>query len=194
MVVRINSAVKALLHGDDTVIKCIKILEEGFQQGEKTALLYTIFICARYQAVLPDWAVDALLDMESGLANGKVNDPNAGFGWQPIRKGLREKRARQNAIASLVLGKLQQHRLSGGGLNADVDFQAIADELQVSRRDVEEIYKKDGQFIKALPKGGDNTNYCFARLELPNDRRYGRPILRDTQPGLDTKTVDSVSD
>ena len=79
-----------------------------------------------------------------------------------------------------MLGLLQKYRLDGLSFNADEILQTIADELGISRRDVNDIYKNKGQFIKALPRGNpENINYGFGNMEFAASRRFGRAVLKD---------------
>lgn len=170
------------LFGDDAILKILEMVREAFIEGDRTALLSVIFLCARYQAVIPDWAADAILKAEDDIESGVVCDPNEVFGWSGKRReqNKRAKLWRQQELAPKVIGYMQSHRTSGGGFNADLDLQQIADELNISRRDVEDVYRRYGRSIKNLPK--KNLNGCIygtAMGKIPRPRRQGRPILRD---------------
>jgi NADH:ubiquinone oxidoreductase subunit E len=105
---------------------------------------------------------------------------NEAFGWKSEDPRHRRKIHRQNELSKAILTRLTKHRLEGGSLNAEEAFQPIADELGTSRRVVEEVYRKEGQFIKKLPRGNPNdVIHVFPRKTLPVPRRRGRPILRD---------------
>lgn len=181
--------------GDDAILKYLEMGREAFIAGDRLALLAVIFWCARYQAVIPEWAADALLKAEVELESGGARDPNEVFGWPNVRKGEREKNSRQKELAPKVVGALMNHRLAGGGLNADIDLQLIANELGISRRDVEEIYKHHGQFVKDLPRENPNGGaFSFGMGAIQPPRRKGRPALKDEMPALDTKSKNPVSD
>jgi hypothetical protein len=153
-----------------------------FNAGDRTVLFDVIATCARFQAIIPKWATDEILLAEHALENGNMKDFNAVFGYAGEHLASRKKKARLAKYATQVLSKLQQLRLEGGSLNADDIFADVANELGISRRDVEDIYKNDGKFIKELPRENtDDTVYGFAKVEIPYYRRYGRPILKDKQ-------------
>ncbi|MBL0352176.1 MAG: hypothetical protein IPP03_05805 [Dechloromonas sp.] len=193
--IELSESLKEKMFGDDAILRYIDDVRIAFDSGDRSALLFVVFLCARFQAVIPEWATDALLKAEAELEAGKVEDPNVVFGWPKIRKGQREKAARQKDLASKVLGYLQNHRLAGGGLNADLDFQGVADELEISRRDVEDIYKQHGQFVKDLPRGNpDGGVYAFGHGTIAMPRRSGRPTLDHGHANLDTKPEKPVSD
>ncbi len=195
MVITFSKDLEERMFGDDAILRYIDIFRIAFDSGDRQALLGVVFLCARFQAVIPDWATDALLKAEAELEAGKVEDPNMVFGWPKIRRGQREKGARQKELTPKVLGCLQNHRLAGGGLNADVDLQGIADELKISRRDVEDIYKQHGQFVKELPRGNpDGGVYAFGHGSITMPRRSGRPTLDHGHANLDTKPEKPVSD
>lgn len=195
MVINLSKDVEERMFGDDAILRYIDDDRIAFDSGDPQALLRVVFLCARFQAVIPEWATDALLNAEAELEAGKVEDPNMVFGWPKIRKGQREKGARQKELAPKVLGYLQNHRLAGGGLNADVDFQMIADELEISRRDVEDIYKQHGQFVKDLPRGNPEGGvYVLGHGKIAWPRRSGRPTLDHGHTNLDTKPEKPVSD
>lgn len=183
--------------GDEAILKYLEMGKDAFIAGDRQALLGVIFLCARYQAVIPDWAADAILKAEDDIESGVACDPNEVFGWSGKRKEQNERAKlwRQQELAPKVLGHMQNDRLDGGGLNADIDLQRIADELNISRRDVEDIYKHRGQFIKTLPKGNTSAGvFLFGMGKVEQPRRQGRPILRDQILSLDTKPKTPVSD
>jgi hypothetical protein len=168
------------LWGDDAILGYLEEGRKTYESGDRSALLGIARLCASLQAVIPDWATDALLDIMQKLESGDLNDLNEAFGWKASHKATRRKRHRQTEKGSDILERLQEFRLNGGTLNADEGLQSIADELGTSRRDVEEVYKRKGQFIKKLPRGNpDGHIYCFPRMKVPVPRRRGRPILRD---------------
>ncbi len=93
---------------------------------------------------------------------------------QSVRK--REARIRDNT--QKVLGMLMKYRCDGGGLNVDLAFGYISDDTGLPRRDVEEIYRRSGKWVKDIPQGNPGgVNYCFCYGVYPWPRRRGRPIL-----------------
>lgn len=197
MVISISADLEEKMFGDEAVIRYLDIERQRFESGDRSALLDALALCANFQAVIPEWASDALLEALENATIGKAKDFNEVFGWRGGKREQKERAKlwRQQELAQKVIGHMLNHRLSGGGLNADIDPQLIADELNISRRDVEDIYKHQGQFIKSLPKGNpDGGVYGFGMGKTPIPRRRGRPILRDDNISLDTKSKNSVSD
>lgn len=177
---QLSKEIEEVIHGDKAVLHYLEICRLCFIDGDKTALFGVIRLCAQYQAIIPDWATDEILKIEPLISSGELRDFNCAFGFRPANLATLKKNARQKKYTNTVLGLLQKYRLEGSSLNADDIFQTIADELGISRRDVNDIYKKEGQFIKALPKGNSgNLINGFGRMELPNFRRSGRAVLKD---------------
>lgn len=171
--------------GDDALLHYLEILRDAYESGEKAALFGTCAFCARFQVVIPDWAADALLEIEKNLEIGELRDLNEAFGWENNTLVTRKRAAKRMQYGSAVLGRLQMHRLNGATLSADDIFQTVADEVGISRRDVEDIYKDSGQFLKSLPREDlSGTVHIVARMHMPDARRYGRPLLRDKADDL----------
>lgn len=141
-----------------------------------------ITLCARYQAVIPEWAANEILRIEQSIKNGEVKDFNVTFGWTSENLASRKKKAKLEKHTNEVLAMMQKFRVNEGySLNADELLQEVADKLKISRRVVEDIYKEHGQFIKDLPRKCPEigATYSFVSIEIPRPRRHGRPILKD---------------
>lgn len=183
--IALSNALHERLWGDAAIRRYIRICEEAFESGEKGALLGVVFLCARHQAVIPDWAADALIDIERGLETGDLVDANEAFGWQHEHVATRKKRARRTRLRAPVLLELQAVRLAGASLNADDICGRVVESLRdrgmkLSRRDVDDIYKTHGTFLRDLPRSTDgNHRYGQMHAILPNHRRRGRASLRD---------------
>lgn len=183
--IALSKTLEERLWGDAAVLRYLQMGKDAFESGEKDALLGVVFLCARFQAVIPDWAVDALLGIERGLEDGRLLDLNQAFGWQHEHLAARKKRARQRRLRAPVLQELQAARLAGASFNADDICTRVVESLRkkgmkLSRRDVEEIYKEHGAFLKKLPRSPDpNHRYAQFHATLPDHRRTGRAILRD---------------
>ena len=182
MAIQISKATEEALHGDDAVMKYLKICHETFLAGNRTALFELIETCAKYQAVIPEWAADEILKIRQLIESGAVSGFDDFFEFKAEHKGKRKKKARLNEHKNEVLRLLQKYRLGkiDNSLNSDEILQTVADELAISRRDVEDIYRLFGKFIKKLPKGNPNNDiYGFCHSVLPAYRRQGRAILKD---------------
>lgn len=182
--VQISEEMAESLWGDEAILGYLALGKQGFEAGDRTALFFVICICARYQAVIPDWAADALLQMERDLERGAVADFNEAFGRIGERKNARQRRARLAGALTPVLQELQAQRFADGSIGPDM-FDRVVEKLveqgvDVNRRDIEDIYKEHGQFVKDLPRRPD-SNAQFAQLHsnIPQPRRYGRSTLRD---------------
>ena len=182
MTTQLFKAIEEKVHGDDAVMKYLEMCREGFIAGDKTCLFETIEICARYQAVIPEWAADEILKIRRLIKDGEVNGFDEFFDFKPEHKATSKKEARLRKHTNAVLDLIQECRLgkTDNSLTADDILQTVADKLKISRRDVEDIYKSNKGLIKKLPKGNpENIIYGGARIVIPPYRRQGRAILKD---------------
>jgi hypothetical protein len=178
--VQFSDELMGKMYGDEAVLNYIGSAHDAFLAGNKGALFGVIYICAQFQAVIPEWAVDEIFKIDQSLIDGTLKDYNEAFGWQTENQATRKKEARLKNLTNSVLLTLSRLRNEGASLNADDIMATAADELKISRRDVEDIYKQSGQFIKDMPKGNpENINYAQCHVVIPSHRRSGRPILRD---------------
>lgn len=184
MVVQFSKEIEEKWGGNEAILNYLDIGKRLFETGDRSALFGVLCTCARYQAVIPDWAADALLAMEQDLEVGKLTDFNEGFGPIGERKDARQRRARLGRARGPVLQELQRLRLADGSIDAEM-FDQVLETLvergvEVNRRDVVDIYKEHGQFVKELPRKPDpNTRHAQAHIVIPENRRYGRAILKD---------------
>ena len=168
------------MYGDEAVLIKFNTAHEAFLAGNKGALFYVLWLCARFQAVIPDWAADEIFKIDASLIDGSLKDYNEAFGWETENQATRKKAARLKNLTNSVMLTLSRLRNEGFSLTADEIMASAADELQISRRDVEDIYKQSGRFIKDMPKGNpENVNYGYFAPVVPFYRRSGRPVLRD---------------
>jgi hypothetical protein len=178
--VGLSKELEESLYGDEAVLRYLQIVKDAFDSGDREALFGVISLCAQYQAIIPDWAADEIIKIERLIEVGELKDYNEAFGFKPENVATRKKQARIAKFRPQVLARIQHHRLEGASLNADDILATVADELGISRRDVEDIYKMHGGFLKDLPRGNpDKAIYAIANIVLPTVRRYGRPILKD---------------
>jgi hypothetical protein len=178
MVVRLSKETEAKLYGDEAILRYLALCEDSFRSGNRLALFEALTLCARFQAVIPEWAADAILDGEKALESGVCKDFNQLFGDNLPNQRARRREARIQANIGLVAGMLMKYRCDGGSLNAEEAFGEIAEKTGLPRREVEEIYKRHGSRIKEIQPGNpDGANYLTAHLSVPRPRRYGRSIL-----------------
>lgn len=156
-----------------------------FEAGRKYVLMEVVFICASMQFVLPDWAVDALLDIHDRLNNGEYGDFTEAFGPLPQGKPGRKRRGRHLNQAGAVVQWLGMLRV-GEAYNLGRDDLEIAAQrmrgegLDVSNDDVREIYRKYGQGLKSIePAEGKDFSSFFGSISLSERRRRGRPLADD---------------
>lgn len=167
------------LFGDEMVLKMLDICKTSFESGNKSALLEVLEICARYQAVIPEWASDTILQIRSQLENGKAASFNDVFGYEAINRNTAKKRNRIRENYEEIKNELFHYRCNGGSFNAEEAFDTIATKIGVSRRTVEAVYKEN-PFLKKIPQASSpHTVIGYAHSIIPLPRRRGRGILKD---------------
>lgn len=170
--------------GDSQILELLEGSRIAFEGGDRSELMKCIFRCARFQAVIPDWAADALLAIQEDLEGGRLSDPNAAFGKPSEKASTRAARERKRNAKSPVLAELWRLRWGGSSLNdAEIFAQALenlrASGLNVNHRDIKEIYAEHGAFLKDVPRNDPNMGRGFMDATYPKARRRGRKILRD---------------
>lgn len=172
--------------GDDQILQLLEENRLSFEAGEKSQLILCVVRCARFQAVIPEWAANALIAISDNLESGRLKDFNDAFGMPTEKVNTRAAKARINKLKTEVLAHIQQLRIQGTSFNDADMFSQVVDALRergihANHRDVQYIYKTYGSFLKKLPRGplpnGDGTG--FAMVTFPKPRRHGRKILRD---------------
>ena len=188
---QISDELHEALYGDEAVLNALEGAGVAFNGGNKGALFYVIYVCAQFQAVIPDWAADEIFKIDNSLIDGTLKDYNAAFG-KTENQARRKRIARLKNLTPQVLCTLSRLRNQdrpkymgksikpGASLSSDDIMESVATELKISRQDVEDIYKQSGKFIKNMQRGNpENNNYVQSYSGTPFHRRSGRPILRD---------------
>ena len=134
--------------GDAEILRLLDESRLAFESGEKSALMMCVFRCAAFQAVIPEWAADALIALQEKLENGRVADFNEAFGRPPEQVNTRAARARITQMRPFVLAELLLLRTEGLSYNATDMFPQVVENLRkrglvINARDVQEIYKDD---------------------------------------------------
>lgn len=157
-----------------------------FEAGRRYVLMEVVFLCATTQAVIPEWAVDSLLDISKRLSEGRTKDLNEAFGEPTLSRTLRATRKKRLDKASDVIQVLGQLRTTEG-LNFSRDSLEVATQkirergIDVSTEDVRRIYEKYGRNLKHLaPRSGQDFTHIFETMPLSEHRRYGRPMFEDS--------------
>jgi len=166
-------------HGaDDTsILRYLDQCAGRYADSDKTALFDAIVACARFQAVIPDWAADAILTGEGAIARGDLGGFVDLFGKPPTSKPQRKKEAliRQHQRRALAL--LTAYRCTGGSWNRDQACGAVAEEIGVGRHIVEAILDRHPS-VKSIPQGNPSgTFHERVSMKIAMPRRRGRKIL-----------------
>lgn len=181
MAINLSEEVKNALYGDEAVLKYIDICKVSFDTGDRTALFELLELCARFQAVIPEWAADEILKARRQLEEGVLTDFNDFFGFKAAHKTVVKREARLRKLESSIKSELFHYRCSGGSFNAEEAFDDIAKKLNISRRDVKAIYKKNS-FLKDIPQvRPENEILIYGDLKSPPPpRRRCRGTLKDS--------------
>ncbi len=169
--------------GDVEILRLLDNARQKFKAGDKSQLMHCVFLCARFQAVMPKWAADALLTIEAQMDSGRITDFNDAFGKPLERVNTRAARARRKSLLLPVIDAILTLRAKGVSLNDADMFGQVKDELRkkglnVNHGDVQKIYASQGKFIKNIPKQ-KVASQIFGILDFPKPRRCGREVLRD---------------
>lgn len=152
-----------------------------FEAGDKGALFEALVFCAHFQAVIPDWLADVLIESERQFESGEIAHLGDIFGGPAENKAQRKAKARYRAIEGDAIHRLGLWRARGGSFNAEECFDTIKNELGCGRRDVENIYKKHKATFLEIEKSGPEAvfNSIHATLTVEDilPRRHGRHVL-----------------
>ncbi|MFA7606253.1 MAG: hypothetical protein WCY08_06685 [Rhodocyclaceae bacterium] len=152
-----------------------------YEAGDKLALFEALVICAYFQAVMPEWMADVLIESERRYECGDVACIGDMFGKPTESKAQRKAAARYREIEGDVLHLLRQWRTRGGTFNAEECFDQIKDDLGCGRRDVQKIYEKHRSTLLKIEKKGPDADLAsvFVKIEAGHlfPRRSGRPVF-----------------
>jgi len=190
---------------DSRILSKLTELENEFRTGNDAALLELLFQCAYYQAVIPDWAADALLLIKARSRSGELLSLDKEFSWKPephaktLQMSAKMEKFTPHVLAAALNWRCgtaedDQYNMENGGAFDSPGLDAIAKMAnksatdlinsgvkKISRRGVKAILDNHGKEIKKIPQGGGGSGHGVAHLQMPNliERRMGRKILRD---------------
>jgi hypothetical protein len=81
MAIQFSREIEEAMYGNEAVLNSLELMKSFFVSGDRTALFGVIATCARFQAIIPDWAVDEILQVEQSLETGDMKDFNTAFGY-----------------------------------------------------------------------------------------------------------------
>ena len=189
MTFQMSTGLKVLCHSSvkEALPKALEEARAAFQEGDKSVLMAVVFECALYQAILPDWAVDGLLDIRARMGDGQLADWNAAFGMLGQARA-RTKRSIIEQHTGTILMELAKLRLRGFSLGSGKIFVEAAARLRkqgipINQGDVKKLYRSHGQFAKTLPKPRNPNSVSLGilhmQIPLTELRRSGRRLWED---------------
>ena len=170
------------MHGDAAVLKYLNMMHEQYICGDREAILGALSLCAKYQAIIPEWVTDELLTIEDKVNSGATKDLNEFFGFKPENKAKQAKKYKIKKAIPEVYGALFDHRLSGGNFTTDDGLASVSEKTLEPRRIVEGVYNQHKESLKDLPaKKIDSSINGYMHINTPQDlgRRTGRNTLKD---------------
>lgn len=184
MTVRLNPELIEKMLADDLFHESLAEIEGRYQNGDRSAILEGIQLCAMWQAVMPPWITDELVSLPLAIERFEYAGTGDFFGDEPPCLSRRERRRREREGRIKVHGRriksaLIRHRWDGGSWNAEEAFDTVADEIGVPRRDVEEVYRRNPS-IRSTTRAPEHVEIA-ADIALPEYVRDGRPILSGYQ-------------
>lgn len=185
---KLSTAVRVL--AQSSVKEALPIaLEEAriaYEAGDRSVLMEVLYECALFQAIVPDWAVDAFIELRRGMAEGRIRDWNEALGKPAEQVNTRALNRKLEKHRGSVLAVLTQLRIESVALNQAGAFSEAATRLQatgipVNSDHVEAIYKAHGNFLHSIPQGGDGAVHGVLDIQIPMSelRRRGRPLWED---------------
>lgn len=172
--------------GDREILALLEESRLALEKGDKSALMRCVFRCARFQAVIPEWAVDALLEIQEKMESGHFVDFNDAFGKPSEKVNTRAAKKRIKTFRQEVLIVLTRLRTLGLSLNivtmCDEAYEILqSHSMPVTLRDIKAIYASHGAFIKDIPRkrGPLQGRYAVGNIVLKYGRRKGRNTLKD---------------
>ena len=137
-----------------------------YLSGDRSAIMTALMACSLYQWIIPDWVSDELLTLDGKLAIFELTDMNEFFGFKAKHASTISKEKRIKKYERVVLDALFNHRLDNGDFTTEVGLKAVADQTDVPRRIVEEVYKRNKEWLLKLPKNR-NENVSFVKATGP---------------------------
>lgn len=153
--------------------------QRSFDQGDRWQLWEVLYFCALFQVTVPDWAVDALIDLNKHLCDGTYRDLGDAFGAHPASQRQRRRVALRQQNASEVIRLAYKMRDEGSATLNSKDRELIAKPLGLSGKDVQEILRAHaGAGLKEKSMGNhEGYSVAFGTIRLSDFRRRGRPLL-----------------
>lgn len=145
----------------DTLPQWLDEKRHAFEQGEKFSLYEVLLWCGIFQAVIPEWAVDALIAIKEDVDHGRILDAEA-FGnalgppGRPVARARRTTLRERNSDILMMLGRLRTegYALDNSGFDAAKERLLEEHGLNLSRKDIEDVYKAAGKdWLKKIPQG-----------------------------------------
>lgn len=108
---------------DEEIVRLLNECKVGFEAGDKSQLFRCTTLCGQFQAVIPEWAVEAQLAIRSGMRAGRIKDYNEAFGEPAEPVNTRAARVRKHAARHEVVTVLMHLRLKGFGFSASIGLR-----------------------------------------------------------------------
>ena len=75
-IIDLSEDVPANLLGDEAILRYLEECQNRYSEGKHEALFNALVLCAKFQAVVPEWAADAIIEGARALNSGECKDFN----------------------------------------------------------------------------------------------------------------------
>lgn len=177
---------------DESVIEALEQLRNDLYVSRKSTeklsfspLWKAIVLCGSQQAVMPDWLVDEILNLDKKIQSGRIKDFNEAFEADLPQTNTRSKRSKQINEVTNVMNAIEELKAPGNGIGDNL-FAQVSDKLGLTFREVRDIYNygnKHLKRIKLIEETLDQSSSLLNKSErleifdLKITRRRGRSVF-----------------
>lgn len=153
----------------------------AFERGDRWLLWEVLYHCAIFQLTVPDWAVDALVEVNAQLEKGRYKGLDEAIGRHPVSQQQRRRLEIQRTHAAEVIRVAYKMRDEDGITLNSESRELIAKEVGISGKDVQAILRAHGGAGIKNKARGKKEGYAFGLIDLDLTmlRRRGRPLIED---------------
>lgn len=163
---------------DEAILKFLDERRVAYEGGNRLALWDAISWCGWFQAVLPEWVVDAISTITNGIDSGHIRDFNEAFGIKPTDPRTRAKEhCIQQRMMDVTYAVYEANR-DGRAVDNEL-FEEVGKRFKLSLRRAKDCYK---QGLKRFPKSNwrkpsPDAIDGYANMKVVIPRRTGRSTL-----------------
>jgi hypothetical protein len=189
--VNLSGAAKEAMYGIATQKQILAQLQAAALAGRRNAIWDAMMFCIQFQLIQPEWLRTEMERIDHGVRVGEFDTLDEAFGIKLPSKGKRQRAHLIEQQREAVIDLLFRHRTAGGSLNAEEAFEPVAQQLRISRKLVERIYKNHGHFLKDIPQNQpDKVTYAVVSGHSRRFKQYGRPVHWEDEQDMENDQSD----